>query len=231
MVWTCPIIEKNFPHPSLCVLRVEKPESLSFQAGQYAFLSLSQEHDDLTRPYSIASRPQDDFLEFHVRDSYIPQGLSHQIIHQTNSDHSLFVHNIAGTVRFNPAKNDPCLMIAGGTGIAPIQSMIQTHVEILQRQVSVFWGMGKEEELYLSNWIDFCHQHPSISLTLCLEDMTPNTLPCETGLVGDVVINNFKDISKADVYVFGPPAMVDHTIKALLKTGQKPKSIHSDIPF
>ncbi|MEL0036176.1 MAG: FAD-binding oxidoreductase, partial [Gammaproteobacteria bacterium] len=48
------------------ILRLQPSETLPFHAGQYLFMAIDGEH---FKPYSIASIPSDEALEFHIRDN------------------------------------------------------------------------------------------------------------------------------------------------------------------
>ncbi|EKU28255.1 oxidoreductase FAD/NAD(P)-binding subunit [Alcaligenes sp. HPC1271] len=103
-------------------IRLDEPEPLMFFAGQYADIKFGQAP---VRSYSMANRPGAPELEFHIRR--VPRGVTSSYVHtvlQLGEKLSLDVPR--GSSYLREGHGGPILCIAGGTGLAPIKSIVET---------------------------------------------------------------------------------------------------------
>jgi ferredoxin-NAD(P)+ reductase (naphthalene dioxygenase ferredoxin-specific) len=102
-------------------LRLKPNKPLEFSPGQYAQLQFAP---DLARPYSMAGLGRDAELEFHVRR--VPGGrVTAHIFEQLRVGDSVRVSGPLGTAYLRTRHRGPMLCAAGGTGLAPILSIVR----------------------------------------------------------------------------------------------------------
>jgi CDP-4-dehydro-6-deoxyglucose reductase len=123
------------------------------------------------------------------------------------------------------------IMIAGGTGFAPIKSLIEHAIHIEdKRDVYLYWGVRTESDLYMNElaqaWADEninIHYIPVLS-----EAGDDSGWTGKTGFVHEAVLEDYKDLSGYDVYTCGPPPMINAVVENLPKHGLKKERIFSD---
>jgi NAD(P)H-flavin reductase len=117
----------------------------------------------------------------------------------------------------------PVLLIAGGTGLAPMKAMIGQLALDGGRPTSLFFGARTLRENYDERELSILaatHQWLTIVTAVSADSRWHGA----TGLVGDVAVAA-GDWSEHDVYVCGSPAMVEHTVKALVAAGVQEQRI------
>ncbi|UCC56312.1 MAG: CDP-6-deoxy-delta-3,4-glucoseen reductase [Gammaproteobacteria bacterium] len=190
-------------------LKLPSTERLQFLAGQYIDV-LIKDHEP--RAFSIANAPHDDeFVELQIR--YVEGGLfTDQVFHHMKEKTLLRIRGPLGTFYLREDTNRPAILIGGGTGFAPLKGILEHAFEIgIDRTMHLFWGVRARRDLYLDelplHWIQ---EHPNLSYTPVLsEPSAEDNWEGETGLVTDSVIAHYPDLSGYDVYMSGPPIMVE----------------------
>lgn len=199
-------------------LKVLGDQTLHWMPGQYLELLLP---DGQRRPFSIANAADGgNRIELHVR--HVADGsFSRWAFESFEVGMRLRAEGPLGT--FVPRENSErgLLFIAGGTGIAPIKAMIE-HFAALgsQRPMQLYWGTRQPGELYLGELIDAWAEHiPQLVFVPVVSD--PDVAleaGIRRGMVLDAVVADHPRLSAFDVYVCGPPAMVDAAIHTFAPT-------------
>ena len=104
----------------------------------------------------------------------------------------------------------PIVMVASGTGFAPIKAMCEVALEKgMKRPITLYWGCRAKRDLYMLE-VPAAWQHPDLRFVPVLSNPTPE---CQwtgrTGFVHRAVMEDFPDLSGHQVYVCGAPVMVD----------------------
>ncbi len=203
------------------VLELPEHSDLIFRAGQYVNILLPQAGH---RSFSMASRPHRRLLDFHIR--HIPGGqFSSGMMQQLQPGDPLEVELPLGTFCYHEEDYRPILMLATGTGIAPIKSMIETVLDAEYcPPVSLYWGVRTEQDLYLQqeilSWatrLDDFRYVPVLSRA----DATWNG---RQGHIQDAVLQDMADaLAEHAVYLCGSPDMIAAAKRALLA---KQASVH-----
>jgi len=195
-------------------LKLPETERLQFLPGQYIDVLL---RDGRKRSYSLANAPFDDaLLELHVRN--VPGGrFSARVFGDMKEKALLRLEGPLGSFRLREESHRPIIMIAGGTGFAPIKSMLE-HAFATglvgdadeQRPVHFYWGVRAARDLYLDTlprrWAG---QHPGFRYTPCLSEPVPaDKWPGRIGLVHNMVLMDYEDLSGHDIYISGPPGLI-----------------------
>ena len=210
------------------LLKLPATERLQFLAGQYIdILMQNGKH----RSFSLANAPHaDEFLELHVR--HYDGGLfSEYAFHELKEKALLRIEGPLGTFFLREESNRPIIMVAGGTGFAPIKSIVEhARQKNLRREIHFYWGARTREDLYLHDlacqWAgeirDF-HYIPVLSDLHKLDHWHGRT-----GFVHEAALKDFPDLSGFEVYTCGPPPMVHAVRDTFMQRGLSEDFIYSD---
>jgi len=210
-------------------LKLPEDQRLQFLAGQYLDFIMP---DGRRRAFSIASCPSlEDEIELHIRHvdggdftGFVFDDLKERdILRLEGPQGNFFVRN--------DQPERPMIMLGGGTGFAPLKSMIENLLEQGdRREIHLYWGTRTSEEMYLdelpAGWAsqhEHIHYHRAIS-----EPVSSELAGCFKGFVHEAVIADFPDLSAHDVYMSGPPAMIDACEEMLAELGVDPENVMYD---
>lgn len=216
--------------PDLRIVRLVPADGrpFDFQAGQYARLRFA---DMPARDFSIASRPGEPYLEFHIRDAgrEAGGGTSHYAVRHLRPGERVALRGPLGAATLQSGHGGPILAIAGGSGLAPVKSIVETALERGHAgPVHLYFGVRRPEDLYLGeHFAALERRHPNLSFVPVLSEPA-GTGPWRTGPVGPAAVADFTDLSGFKAYLAGPPAMVEGTVPLLLGKGIAAMDIHAD---
>lgn len=212
--------------PDVMIIRLRLPanERLQFLAGQYIDILLK---DGKRRSFSLANPPNDDaLLELHVR--HIPGGLfTEQVFTQMKEKDILRFNGPHGTFFLREESTKPMVMIAGGTGFAPIRSVVEHAIaEGCTRPITVYWGGRSRADLYQRDVAEAWHAgNPGIRFVPVLSAPTAGDgWQGRIGLVHEAVMADFPDLSAHQVYACGSPAMITAAKRDLCSGCKLPES-------
>jgi CDP-4-dehydro-6-deoxyglucose reductase/3-phenylpropionate/trans-cinnamate dioxygenase ferredoxin reductase subunit len=197
------------PVPRVTVLELRFPIGLRapFRAGQYLRVLLD---DGDSRLYSMANSPQhNDSAQLHVRtepggrfSDYVVRGLKRGDQVTVELPFGEFVLDLDDPPR-------PIVMIATGTGFAPLKSMIEHKIVVWDRRpVHLYWGARVPEDLYLADLArHWERRHGWFRFTPVVSRPSP-TWTGATGWVQHAVLADHPDLREHDVYACGSEAMI-----------------------
>ena len=188
---------------------------MSFVAGQ--FVNVEIPGTDLVRTFSLANDPaRDDRIELIVK--LYPDGAFSRFLREDAAQGTpVRVHGPYGQLRVR-LSHRPVLMIAGGSGLAPLLSMLRDcATRGFDRPVTVFFGARTEADLYLVEEIR--------SVGAQLADFA--FYPVTGGLVTDAIAAWSPTLAH-DVYLCGPPPMISAAVPLLTGAGVRPRNIYFD---
>jgi len=201
-------------------LRLPKTQEFNFIPGQYIDIILK---DGARRSFSIANLPArtaDEGLELHIR--HVPDGhFTPTVFNALRARDLLRLEGPFGVYFLQPEVERPIIMVAGGTGFAPIKALIQQALgEAPGRAIHLFWGARDAPDLYLDALArTWAAAHPNFRYTPALSEAAPADWPGATGWVHEAVLAKYADFTAHDVYASGPPVMVDAVRDALTARG------------
>jgi NAD(P)H-flavin reductase/hemoglobin-like flavoprotein len=237
--WQATVAEKYRLSRDLAVVRLLSDQPLTFSAGQYLEVQIPQ-WPRVWRHFSpaIPANPAGE-LEFHVRA--VPGGsVSNSVVTETQVGDVWTFAQSHGTLHISPDRD--VLMIAGGTGLAPLRAMI---VELSHRvdapNVHLFYGARYPADLYdLSRLWQIASTNPWLTVTTVVEDetdpwwSTPSehdrdiTLERLQGQLADAVLEYNQDWSDRQVLLAGSPEMLTTTRRRLLIAGIRASLMQHD---
>lgn len=206
----------------------EDGQHLAFAAGQYARVTFPGAP---TRDYSMANRPGEHELEFHIRR--VAGGAATTHIHESvRIGDETIVEGPFGSSYLREKHAGSILCVAGGSGLAPIKSIVETALANGMRQlIHVYLGVRSERDLYLIDHFRYLEgQHSNLAFHPVLSAPTAETnLP--TGLVSDALARTLRDFGGWKAYVAGPPKMVEATATVVTASGLRAEDLHADVFF
>jgi CDP-4-dehydro-6-deoxyglucose reductase len=224
----CRVARKEQLNHDVVRLYLKLPENqrLLFLAGQYLDFILK---DGRRRAFSIANPPHDDeFIELHLR--HVPGGEFTDYAFDSLEEKTILrIQGPLGTFFLREDSDRPIILIGGGTGFAPLKGMIEHafHRDI-ERPIHLYWGVRSRRDLYLPDlpgyWVE---QHPNFEYTPVLSEPDADW-EGRTGFVHEAVVADHPDMSGFDVYLSGPPIMVEAGRQALLECGLTMDHMFSD---
>jgi len=216
-------LEKRADDVMLMKIKLPANERLQFLAGQYLDFQLK---DGRTRSYSLANAPHDDaLLELHIR--HVPGGFfSDQVFGSMKERDILRLKGPFGSFFIREDSDKPMIFIAGGTGFAPVKSMLEhAFAAHMDREIVLYWGVRSLKDLYMpelpQQWLA---ERPNFSFVPVLSDPQPGDhWQGRTGFVHEAVLADFADLSGYQVYACGAPAMVDPARETFVGTRNLPE--------
>jgi CDP-4-dehydro-6-deoxyglucose reductase len=197
------------------LLRLPAVERLRFHAGQYLDVLLP---GGKRRSFSIASPPHaSELIELHVR-RVSGGGFTERVFGgQGTGEPPLSVGSllrIEGPIgQFSYREgSSPILMLAGGTGFAPLKSILRHVLETgRQRDIHFYWGARHAHDLYeQAQVLEWVRHQPRLSFTAVLSEATAAEAERgRVGLVHDAVLADHAQLADFEVYAAGPPAMIE----------------------
>jgi len=201
------------PTPDVAVLTLQLPanDALRFQPGQYIEFILQ---GNLRRSYSMANSPlaQSDkpSVELHIR--HTPGGVFTDAVFSTMKEKDILrMEGPFGTFFLREDSAKPMVLLASGTGFAPIKAIIE-HMQIkgIQRQAVLYWGCRSKVNLYQHEWaLEAASKMAHLTYVPVLsEPQAEDAWTGRTGFVHHAVMRDFPDLSAHQVYACGAPIMV-----------------------
>jgi len=221
----CKVASVEYPSDDIVILTFRFPPTAKFDylPGQYVDLS----YKGIKRSYSIANAKQTTKeIELHIRK--VPNGkMSDAIFGQVKENQLMRMEGPKGTF-FVKDNSKPLILIATGTGIAPVKAIVEDLIEKQDpRDVHIYWGMQYKNELYCKALIDLVKQHQNIKFTAALSREV-SEVEFFKGYVQDAVVCDYKSLIEYDVYACGSIVMINQA-KDLFVNNQLPSdSFFSD---
>ncbi len=206
-------------------LRIQTNKPLSFSPGQYASLQFTPEH---IRPYSMAGLPEDDALEFHVRE--VPGGRVSAYVFKTLAvGDSVRISGPLGTSYLRRRHQGPMLCVAGGTGLAPVLSIVRGALAAgMDNPIALYFGVRSQADLYDWERLQVLAQaHTNLRVHAVIAT-GPVPAGMRGGLLTDAVTQDLSDLQGWRAYVCGAPAMVEAVTWAAKSQGLAQAHIHAD---
>jgi ferredoxin-NAD(P)+ reductase (naphthalene dioxygenase ferredoxin-specific) len=205
------------------VLSSNKP--LDFSPGQYATLQFSPDH---IRPYSMACLPGDGQLEFHVR--LVPDGrVTGYIANSLKVGDSVRISGPLGTAYLRTKHTGPILCVAGGTGLAPVLSIVRGALMAgMTNPIHVYFGVRSPQDIYGQDWLDeLTLGAPNVHVHIIVMSADHRD-GLRTGFVTDAVAADWKDLTGWRSYLCGAPPMVEAATMLVRSLGVEREHVYAD---
>jgi CDP-4-dehydro-6-deoxyglucose reductase len=222
------LIEKTLIGEDVACLRLRDihGEQMRRLPGQYLDIVLD---DGKRRAFSIANAPHEgEQIELHVR-RVAGGGFTSYVFDDMPIGAVLNVEGPLGTFVPREDSERPILMVAGGTGFAPIKALVEHFLHLgSRRPIAVYWGARAASDLYLralpERWagdVSTLQFVPVIAEANAADGM-------RVGLIHEAVLEDHADLADFDVYMSGPPAMIDAGRRGFVSAGLPEDRLYFD---
>jgi CDP-4-dehydro-6-deoxyglucose reductase, E3 len=193
-------------------LQLPANDVVQYHAGQYVEFLL---RDGARRAYSMGNAPHTldlaaPMIELHIR--HMPGGkFTDHVFGAMKEKEILRIEGPYGSFYLRESSK-PIVMLASGTGFAPIKALIE-HMQFknIQRPTVLYWGGRRPADLYLDAWVkERCTEMPNLRYVPVVSDGLPeDAWQGRTGFVHQAVLDDVADLSCHQVYACGAPIVVD----------------------
>lgn len=211
--YPCRVVRINKTAPDVAVVKLRLPmnETFFFRAGQYIDILLP---DGGRRSYSLAVPPDQislTHIELHIR--HHPGGRFTDHVFEGLAERDMLrFEGPFGSFFLRNDSTKPAILVAGGTGFAPVKAMIEhALIRKVDREFWIYWGGRVRQDLYLFDLArKWAEQNDRIRF---IPVLSRPSAACEwsgrTGWVHNAVIQDFPNLSGYEVYACGSPVMVN----------------------
>jgi len=216
-------LEKVADDVMIVRLKLPANERLQFLAGQYIdFLLKGGER----RSFSMANAPHaDELLELHIRQVAGGSFTGHVFGKMKERD-ILRLEGPLGSFFLREDSAKPIVLVASGTGFAPIKSIVESAVHRkVARPMVLYWGARRPKDLYLNSLPErWAREHPQFRyIPVISEARAEDQWNGRTGFVHRAVMEDLPDLSAHQVYACGVPIMVDSARKDFITQCRLPE--------
>jgi NAD(P)H-flavin reductase/hemoglobin-like flavoprotein len=226
--WRAEVVSHDRPAPDIALITLRPDNPYPYVSGQYLSLETPR-RPRLWRTYSIANAPRaDNLLTLHVRA--VPGGwVSGALVGHTAPGDVLRLGPAMGSLRVEPGDGCDLVLIAGGTGLAPLLAIVDDMTRWnTSRCVHLFFGARRAEELYeLSRLSVLSGRHPWLTVIGAVSNDRQHQ--GRRGRISDVAAG-YLPWDDRDCFVSGSPAMIKATLSRLRSRRVPMHRVHHD-PF
>ena len=221
------LMQKEQLAPDVMRLELKPPrgERLRRLAGQYIDILLP---GGRRRAFSIANAPHlGDTVELHVR--HVAGGdFTHHVFTDLAPGAVLRVEGPLGTFVPREDSERPMIFVAGGTGFAPIKALVEHFLHLgSRRAMTLYWGARSAPELYLRSLPENWAAAGALRFVPVISDAEQSG-GLRRGFVHEAVLEDAPDLSDTDVYMSGPPALIDAGRRGFVQAGLPEDRLYYD---
>ena len=215
------------------VVRLQLPAAdvFKYHAGQYVEFML---RDGDKRAYSMGNAPHTQLenpgVELHIR--HMPGGkFTDHVFGAMKEKEILRIEGPFGSFYLREDSDKPMVLLASGTGFAPIKAIIE-HMQFksITRPAVLYWGGRRPDDLYMNDWVmSKVAEMPNFSYVPVISDALPeDAWTGRTGFVHNAVLQDIADLSGHQVYACGAPIVVDSAKAAYAAAGLPEDEFYAD---
>lgn len=212
---------------------IQPAGAISFRSGQFVILRIPPYGSirfATFRPFSLASSPaQSDQIELEIRRVTGGIGTTYIFDHLQPGE-SLSLMGPYGDFWLRESGNE-LVFIAGGTGMAPMLSILEDMVDNkTARKTTFFFGARAKADLFhLDRMRNLQDRFPEFRFIPALSSPAPDDQwHGETGLITEVIERHVKSVANVDAYLCGSPAMINACVSLLTAKGLPESRIFYD---
>lgn len=204
-------------------LKIVSGGPFDFSAGQFASVTFE---GCPPRDYSMANVPGDPILEFHVRTT--GGATSTHVAEKLKVGDHVRVEGPFGPSYLRETHRGPIIAVAGGSGMAPIKSVVERALQqALPQHIYFYFGVRNERDLYLhDHFARLAETHKNLHFIPVLSEGDGEDR--RLGLVHEAVAEDFDEFDGCKAYLAGPPVMVEAATRLFEQRGMRRVDIHAD---
>ena len=208
------VLSIDKPAADVAILRLQLPanDPFLYRAGQYVEFIL---RDGARRSYSMANAPhavgEKPQIELHLR--HLPGGkFTDHVFAAMKEKEILRVEGPFGSFFLREDSDKPIVLLASGTGFAPIKAIIEHMIwKGSERKAVLYWGCRSRADLYMHEWAEEAtkRMHHLRYVPVLSEPKPEDGWHGRTGLVHQAVMHDLPNLMEHQVYACGAPIMVE----------------------
>jgi NAD(P)H-flavin reductase len=200
-------------------LRVDAP--CEFLAGQFMLFDVPEGVG--RRAYSMSNAPDGSAeLEFIVKRK--PGGLASDFLFERLSQGDvLSLEGPYGHAYLRKDTERAIVGVADGSGLGPVWSVIQAALrDGCKRSVHLFFGVNEAADLfYATEFAELAQRYPHLRVErILMRAGADDPQDCSVGMACDIALRRLGDLNDCDLYMAGPPAMIDAALKDTVMAGK-----------
>jgi len=212
-------VEKPAADVAILYLKLPAQERMQFLAGQYIDILLK---DGKRRSFSIANAPhRDQFVELHIR--HVPDGQFTNYVFNDMRDRAILrFEGPLGSFFLREDSDKPIILVAGGTGFAPIKALLEhAFFKHIDREMVLYWGCRSRADLYMPDLpAEWAKVYPNFTFIPVLSDAkAEDNWTGRTGFVHQAVLDDFDSLAGYQIYACGAPPMIDAAKSSFIQQG------------
>ena len=210
------VIRNDKYKKDIFLIELDVKDKFTFKAGQFILVYQQINGKEENRAFSICSKPSQKTVELLIK-RFENGKLSPQLSELKKGD-KLKIRGPFGIFYVKTPLKREALFLAGGTGIAPLRSMIYEILENSpQERVTLIFGFREEEDfLFGKELLELQEKYPNFKLYPC-STKPKESWPYFKGRITDLLPHLIKSPDEKNVYLCGPHAMINDTLNLLIK--------------
>jgi ferredoxin-NAD(P)+ reductase (naphthalene dioxygenase ferredoxin-specific) len=176
----------------------------------------------------MAGLPSDDELEFHIR--IVKDGLvSGYVDRELKIGDAVRVSGPLGTSYLRTKHEGPMLCVAGGTGLAPVLSIVRGALESgMRNDIHVYFGVRSPRDIYCTDTLShLAERYPNLRVHVVVTEGNDSSA-LRNGIVTEAVAQDWNSLSGWRAYLCGAPPMVDAATLVARERGIETEHIYAD---
>lgn len=214
--------------------QLEIPESekdkFSYKAGQFVTFFMNINDQEVRRSYSLSSTPQDDFFQVSVKRVANGKG-SNYLIDQINEGDKLYTTPPSGHFTLKQHNFSELTLVAAGSGITPVFSLLQESLSTSDRKVSLIYTSRNEENIIFRKKLEELEKkHLTFKVTHYLTQPSGSWSGKTGRLDSPSLIELLKDANKdTEYYLCGPEELMNLTKEVLTRLNIPKEQVHHEL--
>ncbi len=244
------VIRKEFEdkNHSICSFYLKFPDNAplpTFRPGQYLTFQINVIDPEtgqdkwVTRCYSLSDRPGLDYYRVSIKRVPPPQnrpdlppGLASSYFHDNVEEGGVLQVRAPGGRFYLEEGDAPIVLIAGGIGVTPMISMLNTCLHTgTSREIWLFYGVRNGNEVIMKEYLEkLAYEHSNFHLRICYSDPLPSDEldrnHFHKGYVDITLLRLSLSLRPYQFYICGPGPMLEAMVPALEDWGVAEANIH-----
>jgi len=218
------VVDVKQETPDTKTLKLKLDSAISYKSGQFVMTVIEKDGKKVSRAYSIANFPELPTNEILITFNLIPNGIMSTYLYNMKVGDKIEVDGPFGN--FNLGEGESFVLIAGGTGIAPIRSMIECLLD-KNKEMSLIYSVKTSKDIIYEEELNKLSEEGKINFipTVTRED---NNWEGRKGRIDADLLKSVIKTKNEGFYICGSPEFADSVIGFLKELGIDDKQLHTE---
>jgi len=206
--------------------RFSKPTSFIYKAGQFMFITIKNEEQEITKHFTISSSPTEDFLEFTKK---ITNHEFSNVLDKLKQSDWIRINGPFGNFTFE-GEFPKVAMLTGGIGITPLRSMIKycTDMETKSDIVLLYGNQSEKDIVFREEFENIQKQKTNLKIIFTLSATHKNWKGYSRRIDKEMIKKEIPDFMERIFFICGPPGLVTNMEKILRELSINSKRIKKE---